>query len=232
LRTHYEDLQISENASPEVIKGAYRYLSQRWHPDKNPDNKAEAERVSSILNVAYSVLSDPAKRKEYDEWIRAQRQLESASDLQAGNPRSPEVALEAPVVPLARSSSFLRRAWLVLLFVASLVMLLGVLPYQLFTAPWQWDSVWVAGYSLVIGLYAYTSLFNARVVAGRKRKEKEGVLAECARGFRDGLASSNERRDPRNEPPKSLRDWFNVLIGLVFVTTVGAVLVALVAAFQ
>ena len=45
VKTHYDNLQVKETASDEVIKGAYRYLSQKWHPDKNPHNRQEAERI-------------------------------------------------------------------------------------------------------------------------------------------------------------------------------------------
>lgn len=79
FRTHYDNLQVAENASPEVIKGAYKYLSQKWHPDRNPTNKEEAERITKIINQAYQVLSDPALRREHDAWIAGQR-AEAPSD--------------------------------------------------------------------------------------------------------------------------------------------------------
>jgi len=61
----YEILEVSQNASPEVIKAAYKSLMQRYHPDKNPDN---AEIAAHALNVvqAYEVLSDPNKRAAHD----------------------------------------------------------------------------------------------------------------------------------------------------------------------
>lgn len=74
FNTHYDNLQVKENASLEVIRGAYRYLSQKWHPDKNADNREEAARVTRIINAAYEVLSDPQRRKEHDDWITVQRQ--------------------------------------------------------------------------------------------------------------------------------------------------------------
>lgn len=73
VKTHYDNLQVKETASDEVIKGAYRYLSQKWHPDKNPHNREESERILRIINQAYAVLSDPIKRKEHDDWIRRQK---------------------------------------------------------------------------------------------------------------------------------------------------------------
>ena len=72
-RTHYDNLQVTENASPEVIKGAYKYLTQKWHPDKNPSDRAKAERVMKILTAAYEILSDPERRKNYDQKIARQR---------------------------------------------------------------------------------------------------------------------------------------------------------------
>jgi curved DNA-binding protein CbpA len=66
-------LQVAETASLEAIKGAYKFLSQNWHPDKNLDNRAEAERISRLLNEAYVVLSDPQRRKEHDQWIKSER---------------------------------------------------------------------------------------------------------------------------------------------------------------
>lgn len=78
FRTHYDNLQIAENASPEVVRGAYRYLSQRWHPDKNPDQRDEAARITRLINAAYEVLSDPALRKEHDEWIAAHKRASTS----------------------------------------------------------------------------------------------------------------------------------------------------------
>jgi hypothetical protein len=75
FRTHYDNLQVTENASVEVIKGAYRYLAQRWHPDKNPNDRENAERNTKIINDAYQVLSDPTQRRQHDIWIREQRTL-------------------------------------------------------------------------------------------------------------------------------------------------------------
>lgn len=69
-RSHYDNLQVARNASPEVIRAAWKSLTQRYHPDKQPPNKrAEAERIMKILNEAYEVLSDPEKRKQHDRWI-------------------------------------------------------------------------------------------------------------------------------------------------------------------
>lgn len=66
--THYDNLKVSRNAPPEVIRAAYKILSQKYHPDRNPNNP-DCVRIMSIINSAYETLSDPVKRKEHDRWI-------------------------------------------------------------------------------------------------------------------------------------------------------------------
>ena len=64
--TYYEILQVTENASDEVIKMAYKALAKKYHPDTFEGNKAVAEEMMKKINQAYTILSDPIKRKEYD----------------------------------------------------------------------------------------------------------------------------------------------------------------------
>ena len=68
VHSHYENLKVARDASAEDIRAAYRVLTRKHHPDRNPDNR-DAERVMSVINVAYGVLSDPVKRAEHDAWI-------------------------------------------------------------------------------------------------------------------------------------------------------------------
>jgi len=63
---YYEILGVSKNATQEEIKRAYVRLARRYHPDRNPDDE-EAERKFREASEAYEVLSDPEKRKLYDE---------------------------------------------------------------------------------------------------------------------------------------------------------------------
>lgn len=68
---YYEILEVSQNASPEVIKAAYKSLIQRYHPDRNPGNAEIAERASLVVQ-AYDLLSDVEKRAVYDLQLKQQ----------------------------------------------------------------------------------------------------------------------------------------------------------------
>ena len=65
MADHYEVLGVDRAATPDEIKKAYRKLAREHHPDLKPDDKA-AERRFKDINEANAVLSDPAKRKQYD----------------------------------------------------------------------------------------------------------------------------------------------------------------------
>src|ERR1700680_4020939 len=68
---YYELLGVSRTAAVEEIKAAYRKAALKWHPDRNPENKAEAEVKFRESSEAYSVLSDPQKRQIYDTYGHA-----------------------------------------------------------------------------------------------------------------------------------------------------------------
>jgi len=66
-KDYYTVLGVGRSASDKDIKQAYRKLARRYHPDINPGNKAAEARFKEI-NEAYEVLSDPVKRKKYDQF--------------------------------------------------------------------------------------------------------------------------------------------------------------------
>jgi molecular chaperone DnaJ len=70
-KDYYEVLGVSRTASVDEIKSAYRKAALKWHPDRNPENKAEAEVKFRENTEAYSVLSDPQKRQIYDTYGHA-----------------------------------------------------------------------------------------------------------------------------------------------------------------
>lgn len=67
FREYYETLGVSKTATADEIKSAFRKLARKHHPDLAKDKKAAEEKFKEI-NEAYEVLSDPEKRKKYDEY--------------------------------------------------------------------------------------------------------------------------------------------------------------------
>lgn len=69
-RDYYEVLGIDKNADDAAIKKAYRALAKKYHPDMNPGN-AEAEKKFKEASEAYAILSDPEKKRQYDQFGHA-----------------------------------------------------------------------------------------------------------------------------------------------------------------
>ena len=125
VHTHYDNLKVARNAPPEVIRAAYRTLSQKYHPDRNPGD-SKAARIMTVINTSYEVLSDPIKRQEHDTWIAEQERTHPAneesvasgspdfSDSKAAPPASDRFAQKLARVIRKRTSTWLPGDWIVL----------------------------------------------------------------------------------------------------------------------
>lgn len=94
----YEVLGVSRSAEHEVIQGAYRALSRKWHPDLNPNGE---ERMKSIT-WAYSVLSDPVQRGDWDRRHPVAASARGCRTAAPPPPPPPPPASTAPPGPVRR----------------------------------------------------------------------------------------------------------------------------------
>lgn len=81
MNNYYEILEVSQNASKEVIEKAYKVLAKKYHPDLQEQNeKQKAEQKMKLINEAYEILSNDEKRKQYDielqDEIQRKKQIE------------------------------------------------------------------------------------------------------------------------------------------------------------
>ena len=69
-RDYYEVLGVDKNADDAALKKAYRALAKKYHPDMNPGDKVAEQKFKEATD-AYNILSDPEKRKLYDQYGHA-----------------------------------------------------------------------------------------------------------------------------------------------------------------
>mmetsp|Transcript_66031 Transcript_66031/g.157890 ORF Transcript_66031/g.157890 Transcript_66031/m.157890 type:complete len:247 (-) Transcript_66031:186-926(-) len=81
---YYSVLGVGRDASDADIKKAYRKAALQWHPDKNPENKEQAEHMFKLVAEAYDVLSDPQKRNLYNQGGKEAVERGSAGFASAG----------------------------------------------------------------------------------------------------------------------------------------------------
>ncbi|WP_210546844.1 J domain-containing protein [Rhodoferax sp. PAMC 29310] len=104
--THYDALEVSPRASPEVIRAAYKSLMQRFHPDRNPSDEVASARAVQVAG-AYAVLSDPAKKALYDKSL--QPAMARLAPVHAANGYAAE-ATQVPPKPVRRTTTQPARA--------------------------------------------------------------------------------------------------------------------------
>jgi hypothetical protein len=106
MHTHYDNLKVTRGAPAEVIRAAYKALSQRYHPDRN--SSPDAQRIMRIINDAYAVLGDPDRRAAYDRELAArERHAPKVQGPSASGPQQSAAARDggagaaqpAPVAP-------------------------------------------------------------------------------------------------------------------------------------
>ena len=85
---YYNVLGVDKNATQEDIKKAYRKLARKHHPDLNPNNK-EAHKIFQQVNEANEVLSDPEKRKKYDQYGKDWQHAEQFEQAKQSRQRGP-----------------------------------------------------------------------------------------------------------------------------------------------
>lgn len=80
-KNYYDILQVNKNASPEIIEKAYKILAKKYHPDLQPEEqKKQGEELLKEINEAYEVLSNPEKKKIYDNSLLKEASKNSESN--------------------------------------------------------------------------------------------------------------------------------------------------------
>src|SRR5438270_7458489 len=83
-KDYYQLLGVSRKADEKEIKAAYRKLARKYHPDVNPNDKTAEGRFKEV-SAAYEVLSDPDKRKLYDQYGANWEQAQHFGGAEAGH---------------------------------------------------------------------------------------------------------------------------------------------------
>jgi len=87
--TYYEELGVQPDATDEQIRHAYRNVAKKLHPDVNPGMGAWADAQMKRLNVILETLTNPSKRRQYDDALKARKPYEPKAEPEPVAPRSP-----------------------------------------------------------------------------------------------------------------------------------------------
>jgi DnaJ-class molecular chaperone len=101
-RDYYEVLSVGKEAGDQEIKGAYRELAKRYHPDRNPDDPSAEEKFKEA-SEAYSILSDAQKRAAYDRFGHAG--VQGAGGRQVSTPSSSPISATSSAISSASATS-------------------------------------------------------------------------------------------------------------------------------
>lgn len=124
IPTHYDTLKVTRDAPLEVIRGAYKGLSQIYHPDKN--SRPDAASMMADINTSYRILANPLTRIDHDTWIQAQEEATKPAPTNAINEDEP-LFLVKPTFS-ARVGGYVldtRKRMRHVAFVSALALLLG-----------------------------------------------------------------------------------------------------------
>jgi curved DNA-binding protein len=105
FKDYYSILGVDKSATAEEIKKAFRKLAVKYHPDRNPDNKAAEERFKEI-SEAYEVLSDSEKRQKYDQFGQYWKQASQTTGWGNGETGAPNVNVDFGGFDFSQYSNF------------------------------------------------------------------------------------------------------------------------------
>ncbi len=94
--TYYEQFEISENASSEMIHAAYKVLAKKFHPDLCDLPKEQAEAIMKEINAIYATLSDSEKRRRYDQYLKELRDQKAGATNSYSGQQQPRSSNSSP----------------------------------------------------------------------------------------------------------------------------------------
>eukprot|EP00442_Polarella_glacialis_P027304 CAMPEP_0115150454 /NCGR_PEP_ID=MMETSP0227-20121206/65056_1 /TAXON_ID=89957 /ORGANISM="Polarella glacialis, Strain CCMP 1383" /LENGTH=411 /DNA_ID=CAMNT_0002560837 /DNA_START=66 /DNA_END=1298 /DNA_ORIENTATION=+ len=173
---HYAALDIEDdNADEVVIKKAYRKLVLRWHPDKHPENRDEAEEKIRAINNAYEVLGNPTKRSTYDLQKRAVKRRKQGFDPPppTGAPRM-RIPKEFMIMPIGFPDKFVRYANTRLFVHSRRDAAAADVEFQAFFEDTKWSLWWLPDVN---------NMCRVRALGSKARGEKMGAAAGLCGGL-------------------------------------------------